>query len=128
MLAKFIEILGVKAEDMMERQRLNLGKIQTNLQTRTQETMELQQEFEMLEKMYAMAEKQKDEEEMSSLYAKMKDITNKRNKMSSNYDNSTKQAIGTTPSSAIAHNEISKSASYTSQLSSSIPQIAQYSE
>ena len=110
---------GLRAIDAMgmERQRIELGKVQTGIQIRNQETMELQQEFEMTREMYNMAEKQNDEEEMAIHYSAMKKIAKKRSVTSSNHSTSAmKRPKYITPTFVSSISSSSSSSSSSSQL------------
>ena len=107
--------IGIRAADAADSQLIELGKVQTGNQTRSQETIELQQEFDMAEKMYQMAEKLGDKEEMASNHDTMKQILKKRKMMSSiNTGTAPKKTWNTTPSSAVSSSSSSSSLSLSS--------------
>ena len=102
--------VGVKSIDVAstERTRIDLG-------IRSQETYEIQQEFEMLEKLVVIAEKIDDKDEMRIHYEAMKKLKEKRTLVTARHSSSsTKKPKFATPSCTILRKPSNSSSSSSS--------------
>jgi alkylhydroperoxidase/carboxymuconolactone decarboxylase family protein YurZ len=95
-------IIGKKTDNSVSDYRYALERNQLDIQSRNQTTMELQQGFEMAEKMFSLGERLNDREMMDENLKSMIAITRKRNLIKEDLSYTT-NVKGNIPSSAIIY-------------------------